>query len=150
MPTRIATTVAGACMLLLGQAGCVSQDYLGDHYPATDHVDVLYNVSGVPDGYRLMGEDRAQAGSGMSSEDIVKAIVQKAQEAGADAVSIKGMEMVQTGTQTSTSGNVDANGTQSTHRSQSDSTADVDYAQNTQTTVQKDKVITALFLKRLH
>lgn len=147
---RFSTIIScGLMASALSLTGCVSQDYLGDHYAPTTHVDVFYNQTGIPAGYKVMGDDRAEAGSGMAAEDIVKKIVEEAQKDGADAISIKGMELVVTGTQTNTNGDVSASSTDSVHHNHADSNADAQYSQDTQTTVNKDKVITATFLKRI-
>ncbi len=107
-------------------AACVSHDYIGERYAPTQHVNVYYDASAVPDGYRVIGQDRAQSGEAVTTEDIVADMVEKAKEIGADGLLIEGVDEVVVG-----------------------STSTAPTSLNTvNTTVQKNKVVTGKFLKR--
>ena len=112
--------------------GCVSQDYVGERYAPTQNVQVFY--TDVPSGYRVIGEDRAQAGSAVSGDDIIAAMIEKAREVGADAIVVMGVERVEVGQTTNTRGTGDHD--------------DDDWRSNSYTTTLTNKVVTAKFLKR--
>lgn len=119
-------------VLCLFAAGCVSQDYVGERYAPTQNVQVFYDA--VPSGYRVMGEDRAQAGNIVSGDEIITAMVEKAREVGADAIVITGVDRVEVGQSTNTIGSGDRD--------------DKDWRSNAYSTKVTNKVVTAKFLKR--
>ncbi len=134
--------------LVLG--GCVTHDYVGERYAPTDHVRVFYDSSSVPAGYSVIGQDRAEATEYMTTEDIVKDMVKKAREVGADAVLIDGVETVAVGSSTTTRGSSDGDteyyltddGELRTRHKPSGK-----WNENSYSTIQRDKVVTARFLK---
>lgn len=114
--------------------GCVSHDYVGETYAPTQHVQVFFDDA-VPAGYRVMGQDRADSIDATSTQDIVQDMVEKAREVGADAILITSVESVETGSSTTTQGK--------------DKEKDGEWRSNAHTTVIREKVVTAKFLKRI-
>ncbi|MCA9311763.1 MAG: hypothetical protein KDA21_11195 [Phycisphaerales bacterium] len=142
-------------LTLLGAAfgGCVSHDYMGESYAPTEHVRVFYDAASVPDGFSVIGEDRAEASEFMSSNDIVADMVKKAREVGADAILIDGVQIVDVGSTTSTSGESSSHKHTQYYASQNGKLhkrhkKDSDWHESSYTTEQHNKVITAQFLKR--
>ena len=85
-------------ILLLSCSGCASLDYMGETFPPTSHVDVYYSETNVPREYHVMGELLATADLLVSTSKVQEKMVKKAQESGADAVVLLGLEHYQTGT----------------------------------------------------
>tara|TARA_Y100001933_G_scaffold233629_1_gene253084 strand:+ start:534 stop:1004 length:471 start_codon:yes stop_codon:yes gene_type:complete len=151
-PQTMVTLLIAAPLIggLASLVACVSHDYVGERYAPTEHVQVFYDGK-TPAGFRSIGQDRAEATEYMSTEQIVQDMVAKAQEVGADAISIMGVDTVVVGNTTNTYGqdrdDHDYYATQDgkLHRRHKSSGA---WRENSYTTVQKDKVVTAVFLKR--
>jgi hypothetical protein len=121
-----------AFVLGLIVTGCVSQDYVGERFAPTQNVQVFYDT--VPAGFRVMGEDRAQAGNAVSGDEIIAAMVEKAREVGADAIVVTGVDRVEVGQSTNTFGSGDRD--------------DDEWRSNSYSTTVTNKVVTAKFLKR--
>jgi hypothetical protein len=85
---------------LLFVAACAHVDYVGRSYAPTDHVDVFYTEQEVPRQYTLMGKVVATANDLVSAEKLQQKIVRKAQDNGADAVVLMGLERYKSGTST--------------------------------------------------
>jgi len=150
-PATALTIAALAFTAALGPLqGCVSNDYVGERYAPTDHVRVFYDGA-IPEGYRAVGRDRAEATDMLSTEQIVQEMIKKAQEVGADAMAVTGVDTVEIGSSTSTYGrDKDTHEYYATadgelHRKNASSG---EWSSNSYTTVQKNKVVTATFLKR--
>ena len=131
--------------------GCVTNDYVGAEYAPTDHVLVYYDQASVLGGMKVIGRDTAEATDALSTQAIVQQMVVKAQQVGADAILIEGVDTKVVGTTTTTSGRDDTKteyyatadgGLHTRHRPSGR------WSSNSYSTVVQDKVVTAKFLKR--
>jgi len=91
--------------LLMFAPGCAHLDYVGQSYPATEHVDLFYSESNVGREYLVMGELDATLEQFVSTHKAQDQMLQKAREKGADGVVILGLEHYQSGENTSYSEN---------------------------------------------
>ena len=133
MKIRIAAVaLCSIAIASFAMQGCVTNDYVGERYAATDSVLVFYDGV-VPAGYRVIGQDRAQATEYMTTEQIVQGMIKEAKKVGADAIAITGVETVETGSDTNTYGK---------------DKDEKKWSSTSHTSVQKNKVVTAKFLKR--
>lgn len=85
---------------LLFIAACAHVDYIGESYPPTPQVDVFFAEKDVPRDYRVMGKVLAQANELVSAEKLQAKIMKKAQEKGADAVVLTGLDRYKSGENT--------------------------------------------------
>ncbi len=78
---------------------CVSINYKGDIYPATDKVEIIKNNGEkIPDGYKLIGTATATAPSeDYSKGEILDKLISKAKSVGADAIVVKSFVKVKSG-----------------------------------------------------
>jgi hypothetical protein len=137
MPMRSIVWIAMPMLLL---AGCANLDYMGESYPPTQHVDVYYSEQNVPREYHVMGEILATAELMVSTSDLQAKMVKKAQENGADAVVLLGLEHYQSGSTT----NWDEASKEKTNKKGTTTTGT---SGNSTTTVEEKKKIRALFVK---
>lgn len=86
--------------LLVLATGCAHLDYVGQSYPATEHVDLFYSEANVGREYTVMGELNATLEEFVSTHKAQDQMVQKAREKGADGVVILGLEHYQSGSNT--------------------------------------------------
>lgn len=95
---RVLFTVALALFLI---PACAHVDYVGRSYTPTARVDLFFSEADVTQEYEVMGRVVAHAGDLVSAEKLQKKIVEKAQEKGADAVVIEGLDRYKSGEETS-------------------------------------------------
>lgn len=120
---------------LLFVTACAHVDYVGQSYQPTSHVDVFYAERDVPHEYAVMGKVIATANDLVSAEKLQEKIVRKAQDHGADAVVLLGLERYKSGSSTDYGETSERRGRR--ERTHGHST----------TTDQEKKEIQALFLK---
>jgi hypothetical protein len=89
-----------ALLTALLLTACAHIDYVGRSYPPTSHVDLFFDESEVRAQYDVMGQLIARANDLVSAEKLQAKIMRKAEEKGADAVVITGMERYKTGEST--------------------------------------------------
>ena len=85
---------------LLFVAACAHVDYIGETYEPTRQVDVFFAEKDIPRDYRVIGKVLASANELVSAEKLQSKIVKKAQEKGADAVVLTGLERYKSGQHT--------------------------------------------------
>jgi hypothetical protein len=85
---------------LLLCAACAHVDYVGESYPPTSRVDLFFAESDVHHEYRVMGKVVATANDLVSAEKLQAKIMQKAQDKGADAVVLTGLDRYKSGEST--------------------------------------------------
>ena len=85
---------------LLLVAACAHVDYVGQSYPPTSRVEVFYSENEVRAEHSVMGKVVATANDLVSAEKLQQKIVKKAQDHGADAVVILGLERYKSGSNT--------------------------------------------------
>ncbi len=108
---------------LLFVAACAHVDYIGESYAPTNRVDVFFSEKDVPRDYRVMGKVLASANELISAEKLQAKVVKKAQEKGADAVVLRGLERYKSGENTDYSETTEAKGRKTrTHGHSSTST----------------------------
>lgn len=95
MRRRNAVMIAALALVLC--SGCTKIDYVGRSYPPTTHVDIFFAMEDVKRAYEVMGHMVAHADDIVSAEKMQKKIIEKAQEKGADAVVILGLERYRSG-----------------------------------------------------
>ncbi len=127
------TMLAIPALLLV--VSCAHVDYIGQSYPPTNHVDVFFKEGDVPHEYSVMGKVVATANDLVSAEKLQAKIVRKAQERGADAVVLTGLERYKSGQSTDYSESTEDRGRRT--RTHGHST----------TSDQEKKEIHALFIK---
>ncbi len=86
--------------LLLASGACAHLDYIGESYAPTPRVDLFFAEKDVPREYRVMGQILATAGDLVSAEKLQAKIVERAQQKGADAVVLLGLERYKSGEST--------------------------------------------------
>jgi hypothetical protein len=89
-----------AVLATLLLTACAHVDYVGRSYPPTQKVDLFFDEREVEASYDVMGQVIARANDLVSAEKLQAKIMQKAQERGADAVVITGMDRYKTGEST--------------------------------------------------
>lgn len=94
---RLIVPVMLAGLLL---TACAHVDYVGRTYTPTSKVDLFFDEREVEAPYDVMGQVIARANDLISAEKLQAKIMQKAQDKGADAVVITGMERYKTGEST--------------------------------------------------
>ena len=94
---RLLLPAALAALLL---SACAHVDYVGRSYPPTQKVDLFFDEREVEASYDVMGQVIARANDLVSAEKLQAKIMQKAQDRGADAVVITGMDRYKTGEST--------------------------------------------------
>ena len=90
-------TVSLLLLLVLFVAACAKIDYIGQSYQPTTHVDLYFSADDIREDYQVMGHVIAQAGTGISIENLQKQLEAKAREKGADGIVIHGFDRIQTG-----------------------------------------------------
>ncbi len=128
------TMLAIPALLLV--AACAHVDYVGQSYPPTNHVDVFFTEGDVPHEYAVMGKVVATANDLVSAEKLQQKIVRKAQDHGADAVVLTGLERYKSGSNTDYS-----ESTEKTRRGRERTTG------HSSTSDSEKKEIQALFIK---
>jgi hypothetical protein len=123
-------------LALLFVAACAHVDYVGKSYPKTDRVDLYLSEEEVTQPYEVMGKVIATGGEGVNAEKMQDQIMEKAQQKGADAVVITGLERYRSGEQTSYS---------ETTKQKDPKTSTTSGGSSTES--KSEKQITALFLK---
>ena len=84
--------------------GCVSTDYVGKTYTSTQNVDVYFHMEEVDKPHEVMGRIRSEATEYMSFERIEQDLIKQAMKRGADAAVIEGMDTIEVGSTTTSSG----------------------------------------------
>ncbi len=79
-------------LAVLLTVSCTKIDYVGKSYSPTTEVDIYFSLDDVKGSYEVMGHLTATAGTFVSSEKMQEEILKKAQEKGADAVVILGLD----------------------------------------------------------
>ena len=126
-------------------AACATTDYVGRRYAPTMSVDVYFSLAEVKRQYEVMGIAQTRGDDSMDAQSIQQQLEKDAMAAGADAIVIEGMEVVETGSTSSNSGQaVDA--TRPIRNNREPKPA-VRWDQQTTTTIQREKVIKAKLLK---
>jgi len=92
--------IAPAILAALLLTACAHVDYVGRSYSPTSHVDLFFDEHEVRESYDVMGQVRAGANDLVSAEKLQAKIMQKAQDKGADAVVITGMDRYKSGEST--------------------------------------------------
>jgi hypothetical protein len=87
-------------LLALLLTACAHVDYVGRSYSPTSHVDLFFDEHEVREPYDVMGQVIASANDLVSAEKLQAKIMQKAQDKGADAVVITGMDRYKSGEST--------------------------------------------------
>jgi len=143
-----------ACLAVVVAAplGCVSHDYVGQTFAPTENVDVYFDESAVPPGLIVIGHDRAVASDDVDTQTIVTDMCKKAQKVGADALLIVGVDTVDSGVSTSTTGSAMRNTSyyvdkRGNLRARSGPSYTY-WNENSSTTVLRDRVVTAKFYRR--
>ena len=90
-------TVSLLVVLILFAVACAKIDYIGKSYSPTTHVDLYFSENDIREDYEVMGHVVAQAGEGISLENLQKQLEAKAREKGADGIVIHGFDRIQTG-----------------------------------------------------
>ena len=127
------TMLAIPALLIL--SACAHVDYVGQAYAPTNHVDLFFAEGDVTHQYQVMGKVVATANDLVSAEKLQAKIVQKAQDKGADAVILTGLDRYKSGTSTDYHETTEDRGRRTRTHGHS-STSD-----------QEKKEITALFIK---
>ena len=99
-------TLASAALMLFLLAGCVSTDYIGTRYPATENVDLFFSEDDIERPYKVFGEVRAEMPKLGESKRLQKALIKQARAKGADGLVIGSMEVRSTGQTGITNGRV--------------------------------------------
>lgn len=110
-------------------------DYVGRSYPPTTKVDLFFDEREVEAPYDVMGQVIARANDLVSAEKLQAKMMQKAEEKGADAVVITGMDRYKTGESTTYN--------ESTKERRRGTVTEG----SSSTTAQNEKQIRAIFLK---
>lgn len=92
--------IAPAILAALLLTACAHVDYVGRSYNPTSHVDLFFDEHEVREPYDVMGQVIASANDLVSAEKLQAKIMQKAQDKGADAVVITGMDRYKSGEST--------------------------------------------------
>lgn len=90
-------TVLLLSLLVFFVTACAKIDYIGQSYQPTTHVDLYFSQDDIRADYQVMGHVIAQAGTGISIENLQKQLEAKAREKGADGIVIHGFDRIQTG-----------------------------------------------------
>jgi hypothetical protein len=148
---RFATVSMFTAISAAALTACVSHDYAGQTFAPTQSVQVFYDASNVPPGFEVIGRDRAETTEYMTTENIIADTVKKAQQVGADAILVEGVDTVEVGSTTSTRGSDD--GKTEYYATQDGQlhtrhTSSGEWKSNSYTTTSRDKVVTVKFLKR--
>ncbi|CAA6691296.1 MULTISPECIES: hypothetical protein [unclassified Lentimonas] len=85
-------------------AGCANTEYVGQTYSPTTHVDVYMSAGGVTRPHTQMGMAKTEATEYMSFEDMQQQLMRDAMAKGADGIIITGMQTVNVGSSSYTSG----------------------------------------------
>ena len=94
--------VLALCLLF---CSCVSVDYIGKSYPATDRVEIYFSESDIPGEYEIMGELIAETDDMVftNGEKMQSKLVEEAKKKGADGIILSGLERRVTGEAASSS-----------------------------------------------
>ena len=90
-------TVPLLALLVFFVTACAKIDYIGQSYQPTTHVDLYFSQDDIRADYQVMGHVIAQAGTGISIENLQKQLEAKAREKGADGIVIHGFDRIQRG-----------------------------------------------------
>ena len=71
---------------------CTKIDYIGEQYPSTNNVELFFSEDDIDVEHKVMGRIIATAGDFVSSDKMLKKIIEKAREKGADAVLFLGLD----------------------------------------------------------
>jgi hypothetical protein len=91
--------LAGFTLTLLSM-GCAHLDYVGQSYPPTSNVDVVFREQELKGDYTVMGQLIATGDALVSNSKLQEKILERARKAGADAVLIESLDRVETGSTT--------------------------------------------------
>ena len=100
------TSLAAAALLLFMLAGCVSTDYIGAKYPATENVDLYFSEDDIERPYKIFGEVRAEMPKLGEAKRLQKALIKQAKKKGADGLVIGPIDVRSTGQTSYTNGRV--------------------------------------------
>ena len=120
---------------LLLCAACAHVDYVGESYPPTNKVDVFFAEQDVTHEYRVMGKVVATANDLVSAEKLQAKIMKKAQDKGAVAVVLTGLDRYKSGESTDYRESTESKGRKTTTSGHSS------------TTTEEKKEIQAIFIK---
>lgn len=138
-------TLCCAMVTMALVAACATTDYVGRRYAPTMNVDVYFSMAEVKRQHEVMGIAQTRGDDSMDAQSIQQQLEKDAMAAGADAIVIEGMEVVETGSTSTNSGQaVDAT---RPIRNNRDPKPVVRWDQQTTTTIQREKVIKAKLLK---
>lgn len=138
-------TLCCAMVTMALVAACATTDYVGRRYAPTMGVDVYFSLAEVKRQYEVMGIAQTRGDQSMEAQSIQEQLEKDAMAAGADAIVIEGMEVVETGSTSSNNGQaVDAT---RPIRNGREAKPAVRWDQQTTTTIQREKVIKAKLLK---
>ncbi len=77
---------------VLLSVACTKLDYIGEEYAPTHNVDLYFSEADIDAEYKVMGRIIATAGEFVSSDKMMKKIMEKAKEKGADAILFIGLD----------------------------------------------------------
>ena len=106
-----------AFLMSIAFIACVNTDYIGKSFAPTTNVDVYFSEADVEKEYEVMGKITEESSEFISFEKLQEKMVEQAMEKGADGIIIGGMQKVETGSSSYTSGSVDNDITQDTFTS---------------------------------
>ena len=88
--------IFSVCFMLVS---CVSVDYVGKSYPATNQVEIYFSESDIPGNYEVMGELIAETDDMVftNGEKMQNKLVEEAKKKGADGIILSGLERRVTG-----------------------------------------------------
>ncbi len=88
-------------VLVMLTLGCAHLDYVGKSYPPTQNVDVVFREQDLHHEYTVIGQLVATGDELVSASKLQQKIIERAKQAGADAVIIEGLDRIVTGSSTS-------------------------------------------------
>ena len=91
-------------LLLCLLSGCANTEYVGKNYTPTTHVDLFMSTAEIPRFYSVMGKAQTEATEYMSYADMQQQLMRDAMAKGADAIVITGMQTINVGSSSYTSG----------------------------------------------
>lgn len=76
--------------------GCATTEYYGESYPATQHIDMYWDLSNVTKAYTVIGRAVTTEGFG-DSDEMVTSIREEAMKRGAHGVIVTKLDSIVTG-----------------------------------------------------
>ena len=106
-----------AFLMSIAFIACVNTDYIGKSFAPTTNVDVYFSEADVEKEYEVMGKITEESSEFISFEKLQQKMVEQAMEKGADGIIIGGMEKIEAGSSSTTSGSIDKDITEDTFSS---------------------------------